>query len=67
MVDDENKPFTLCPRCRQKVEPTDPDVHFAVEMRRIDSFGGTEYVEGMGGYFHPDCRIPAEWKPKDMP
>ena len=53
MTDDE--PFSICEMCRERVEPADPDVVYAVEVVRIDRMGGTDYVEGMGSYFHEWC------------
>jgi hypothetical protein len=41
--------------CHARVEPADADVVFAVELVRADSMRGTEYVEGMGAYFHTRC------------
>jgi hypothetical protein len=59
--------YTLCPRCARKVTPSDEGVHYAVKLERLDSFGGTEYVEGMGGFFHEDCSVPFGWRQKPKP
>jgi hypothetical protein len=69
VFDDEGdgRPYTLCPRCGRKVDRNADGVHFAVELKRVDSFGRTEYVEGMGGFFHPTCRIPSGWRAKPKP
>ena len=48
-------PYTICPTCKGRVEPADADVLYAVELQRADTFGGTEYLEGMGAYFHTRC------------
>ena len=60
--------FTLCPYCREVVEPDGPGVTYAVELKQLDTFGGSEWVEGMGGYFHPGCSSDAlGWKAKLRP
>ena len=51
--------YTLCPWCREAVDPGATGVRYAVELERMDSFGATQHVEGMGGFFHPGCRVPA--------
>jgi hypothetical protein len=64
----ENETFTLCPYCREVVDPTDPNATYAVELRRADSFGGTDWLEGLGGYFHPGCSPDAlGWHTKPRP
>lgn len=59
--------YTLCPRCQRKVVPEDYAVHFAVELQRVDSFGGSDWVEGVGGFFHPACAVLPGWRPKPYP
>jgi hypothetical protein len=60
---------TVCPGCDRRVEPDDADVLYAVKLERLDSFGGTEYLEGMGGFFHNEmcfARV-RDWRRKGKP
>jgi hypothetical protein len=57
MSDDET--YTVCPYCRQRVEPGDPGVLYGVEQKRLKHFRGYDIVDGMGGYFHPGCPMGA--------
>ena len=63
----EDKPHTLCPTCRERIDPDDPGVIYAVEDQRLDTMGGRDYVEGLGGFFHPDCGVPPGWRVKPQP
>ena len=45
------EPTAVCPCCSEPVEPTAPDVVYAVHM--VDSAG--DWIEGLPAYFHPDC------------
>jgi hypothetical protein len=45
----------LCEECRGAIETSDPDVVYAVELREVARFVGTELVEGTGFYFHDEC------------
>ena len=48
--------FDICETCRERVEPSDPDVLYAVELKEVGGFGtGREYAEGLGVYFHEWC------------
>jgi hypothetical protein len=42
----------ICATCRDWVDPSDPGVMRAYELRRVDSFGGRDVVEGLASYFH---------------
>jgi hypothetical protein len=59
--------YTLCPTCGQRVEPDEPGVHYGRELRRIDTFGGTEYLDGIGGFFHARCALPRNWRAEPIP
>jgi hypothetical protein len=58
---------TLCPTCGATVDQSGEGVHFAVELQRIGSVESTEYDEGTGGFFHPDCSIPSDWRWRPKP
>jgi hypothetical protein len=45
----------LCHECRADVDPLNPKVVYAVRLRTVNTFLGTEYREGPGVYFHLDC------------
>lgn len=47
--------YTLCPYCGERVEPDEPGVVYAVEIREVRTFGGRDFIDGMGGFFHPGC------------
>jgi hypothetical protein len=49
------EPYSICETCHAPVEPADADVVYAVELVRADTLAGTEYLEGMGVYFHTRC------------
>jgi hypothetical protein len=55
-MEGDQEQFTVCPYCRERVEPGDPGVVYAVEQRELTAFGPTRHVaDGMGGYFHASC------------
>jgi hypothetical protein len=55
-MDDEQETFTVCPYCRERVEPDDPRAIYAVEQVTLTAMGPTRsLVDGMGGYFHDGC------------
>jgi hypothetical protein len=66
MVSDET--YTVCPGCNVRIEPDAPGNIYAQKMERIDDFGGSEYVEGMGGFFHAPCFPPrfGHWRQKEV-
>jgi hypothetical protein len=64
---DDGRPYTLCPQCNQKVDPGGVGVHYAVELQRVDTFGATDYIEGMGGFFHQHCSVLSGWRSKPKP
>jgi hypothetical protein len=45
--------FMLCPGCGGKITQDEATV-FGNQLVRVDTFGGIEYVEGMGGFFHDE-------------
>jgi hypothetical protein len=48
--------YTLCPYCRERVDPDESGVVYACEIRDVPGFGeGHHYVDGLGGFFHPGC------------
>ena len=62
------QPFTRWPLCGGVVETPDPGVAYAVELVRAQTFGGTDMLEGMGGYFYPGCSPEAlVWRSKPAP
>jgi hypothetical protein len=65
----DEQPFTLCPGCNQRVDPDEPRVIYAVELKRIDTLRGFDYVEGMGAVFH-EGHFPhssGRWRQKPPP
>ena len=54
----EGKTYTICPSCGQRVEPEQEGVVYAVELERVDTFGATDYIEGVGA-FPPRLSRPA--------
>lgn len=64
-----DEPYTLCPYCRERVEPDDPGVVYAVEQREILTMGPTrEIIDGIGGFFHPGCPPEAiGWVRRELP
>ena len=46
------EPYTLCPGCERQVDPDESGAIYAVELIRVDTLGGTDYVEGLGAFFH---------------
>jgi hypothetical protein len=63
----EQETYTLCPSCGRKVDPNEPEVKYAVEMRRLAVMGGGyEYIDGMGAYIHEHCAIPSGYRPKPV-
>jgi hypothetical protein len=64
----DNESFTVCPYCDERVDPNESGVTYAVEVRRIDTMGSTQYVDGMGAFFHPGCPPSAVgYSPRQMP
>jgi hypothetical protein len=63
-----SEPFTVCPVCREIVDPADTMLQYAVELERVDTFGGSEYVQKLGAFFHPRCyEIVHGWRAKPHP
>ena len=65
--EDYGQPFMRCPSCGQKVDPASLGVNYAVEMQPLEAFAGTEYVEGIGRFFHRECVIPFDWRARPKP
>jgi hypothetical protein len=52
----------VCDRCREPVDPTDPNVVRAFERQEIKSFGvGTQKVDHFPGFFHREHFPGGEW------
>ena len=47
--------YALCPFCRERVDPCALGVRYGVELHKLPRRGRYEYVDGLGGYFHPHC------------
>ena len=64
-----DEPFTLCPWCEQKVDPDASGVHYAVQLIDAPAMGGQmhDFIEGLGGFFHPACDVPRGWRVKPKP
>ena len=61
----------ICETCREQVRPaSEPGIVYAVELIRAETMGPTtEYLEGLGSFFHERC-FPAEslrWRRKPLP
>jgi hypothetical protein len=61
----------ICETCREQVRPaSDAGIVYAVTLERIDTMGPTtEYLEGLGVFFHEGC-FPtgsARYRRKPMP
>jgi len=65
--EDDGQAFTRCPSCGQKIDPANIGAQYAVEMQRVATYAGTEYVEGMGGFFHRECLVPSDWRWRPKP
>ena len=53
---------------RERVEPSDEGVHYAVPLERLKTSGGAQYIEGgIGDYFHENCPLPSGWRAKPKP
>jgi hypothetical protein len=64
---DDNKPFTLCPGCGKKVEPANPGTVYGVQLVRVETFGGTDWIDGMGAFFHDEAhRARSGYQPRPM-
>jgi hypothetical protein len=61
----------VCETCRKQVRPkSKPEgIVFAVRLQRVDRFGGTEWLEGLGAFFHEGCFPQGSqvWRLKPMP
>jgi len=52
----DHETYTLCPYCRERVEPDEPGVVHAVEILDAPGMGQAyDYIDGMGGFFHTGC------------
>jgi hypothetical protein len=51
----------LCPRCREEVDPDDPDTIRTFEQVATPTFGELDDTrDGMRAAFHPDCYDPGD-------
>jgi hypothetical protein len=66
-VENNGQPFTHCPSCGLKIDPANIGAQYAVEMQLIDTLRGPEYFEGIGGFFHRECLVPAGWQARPKP
>lgn len=57
-----------CPGCGRRITANVAEV-YAVQLQRIDTARGTDYVEGVGGFFHDrECLARArDWREKPKP
>ena len=68
MSEPADESHTPCPFCRERVDPDAPGVRHGVELHKIPRRGRYEYVEGLGGYFHPQCPMGlVGYAPRDAP
>jgi hypothetical protein len=49
------RPTPVCEACGKPVDPGAPDVVRAMPAMYLEAGGMTEWIEGMGVYFHDDC------------
>ena len=48
-----NETFTVCPTCRQRIEPGEPGSVYAREQVPVPGFGsGNDVADGIGAWFH---------------
>jgi hypothetical protein len=45
----------ICEWCREQLNPPDSSVVFAVQLIRAETFGGVDFIEGLGVFFHAGC------------
>ena len=45
----------LCEECGKPVDPDAADVVRAMPVMQLETMGITEWIDGMGVYFHDDC------------
>jgi hypothetical protein len=51
----DSAPEPTCERCGKPVDPNGPGVVKAVPVVHVEMMGTTEWIDGMGVYFHDDC------------
>lgn len=50
------EPYTVCPSCRERVEPNHRATVYAVEQVDVPGFGQAhDWIDGRSGYFHANC------------
>jgi hypothetical protein len=59
----------VCYECHSEIDPSSPDVVYAVRLHIVDTFMSTAYREGTGFYFHESCypRALGLFRPKPKP
>lgn len=50
----ESEPAAVCETCGKPLDPEGPGVVKAVPMS-VETMGMTEWIDGMGVFFHDDC------------
>ena len=45
----------VCETCGKPVDPDAPGVVKAMPAMKLETIGMTEWIDGMGVYFHDDC------------
>lgn len=50
----DSEPQAICEACGKPVDPVGPGVVKAVPMS-VETIGMTEWIDGMGVFFHDDC------------
>jgi hypothetical protein len=51
----DDGPFYVCEGCGQRIDADAPDTVKAVRVKRVDTMGKTEFIDGMGVLFHAAC------------
>lgn len=54
-MEQETEYIYICEWCREQVDPHDPAIVQAVERKEAVTFGGREWIDGLGVYFHSEC------------
>jgi hypothetical protein len=52
IVESEDETGFICALCREWVDPADPNVLRAFEIKHVQTFGGRTPIEGLASYFH---------------
>lgn len=58
----EDPAVTICESCREPItDRAEDDIVFAFEQVDASTFRGTEYLDGLGAYFHRVCFPGLPW------